>query len=245
MKVKEKERIYSKYITTHFEAVHEKGKSDFETYCRYFKINYLKHLPESKDSKILDIGCGMGHFLYFLEKEGYKNYLGIDISKENIEFCKEKGFNVELWDALSFLKEKQETFDIIVMNDIIEHLSKQEIIQILELVNKNLVENGKTIIKTPNSSNPILANAGRYIDFTHEIGFTEESLSQVLRISGFRDVRVYPQDIYIFYKNPLNYIAKFISKLLNLIFKLLFLLYGRKTTKIFTKSIIAVAEKVR
>lgn len=146
-------------------------------------------------------------------------------------------------DAFDFLKKNTEHFDLVVMNDIIEHLNKQEIIQILEFVNKNLVENGKTIIKTPNSSNPILANSGRYIDFTHEIGFTEESLSQILRVSGFREVRVYPQDVYIFYKNPLNYIAKFISKILNLIFRLLFLLYGRKTTKIFTKDIIAVAVK--
>lgn len=84
MKVKEKEQIYDKYITTHFGTIHEKEAGEFETYYKYFKKNYLKHLPESKESKILDIGCGMGHFLYFLEKEGYKNYLGIDISKENI-----------------------------------------------------------------------------------------------------------------------------------------------------------------
>ena len=243
MKVKEKEQIYNRYITTHFEAVHKKGKSDFETYYKYFKKNYSKHLPEDKDLKILDIGCGMGHFLYFLEKEDYKDYIGIDISKENIEFCKEKGLNVRLSNVFDFLAEKTVPFHVIVMNDIIEHFNKQEIIRILELVNKNLVENGKIIIKTLNAANPILANGGRYIDFTHEISFTEESLSQVLRVSGFKDVRIYPQDIYIFYKNPLNYVAKFISKLLNLTFRLLFLLYGRKTTKIFTKSIIAVATK--
>ncbi|KAF5416105.1 MAG: Ubiquinone biosynthesis O-methyltransferase [Candidatus Methanophagaceae archaeon] len=203
----------------------------------------MKHLPESKESKNLDIGCGMGHFLYFLEKEGYKNYLGIDISKESIEFCKERNFHVKCCDVFDYLKGTTESFDVIVMNDIIEHFNKQEIIEILKLVNKNLVENGKVIIKTLNAANPILASSSRYMDFTHEIGFTEESLSQILRVCGFNNVRIYPQDLYIFYKNPLNYIAKFISKLLNLNFRLLFILHGRKTTKIFTKDIIAVGVK--
>lgn len=69
MKVKEKEQMYDKYITTHFEAMHEREGGEFETYDRYYKKNYLKHLPERKELKILDIGCGMGHFLYFLEKK--------------------------------------------------------------------------------------------------------------------------------------------------------------------------------
>jgi hypothetical protein len=32
----------------------------------------------------------------------------------------------------------------------------------------------------------------RYADFTHEIGFTDKSLQQVLWIAGFRDIRVLP-----------------------------------------------------
>lgn len=35
MKVKEKEQMYDKYITTHFEAMHEREGGEFETYDRY------------------------------------------------------------------------------------------------------------------------------------------------------------------------------------------------------------------
>ncbi|KAB2945331.1 MAG: Ubiquinone biosynthesis O-methyltransferase [Candidatus Methanoperedens nitroreducens] len=242
MKIIEKKQIYEKYLTTHFQAAHENEYNEFKTYHKYFKINYSKHLNEDKKLKILDIGSGMGHFLYFLEKEGYKNNLGIDISNENIEFCKNKGFHVEYIDAFDFLEKNIEPFDVIVMNDIIEHFDKNEIVQILNLINNNLCDNGKVIVKTLNSSNPFLANSGRYIDFTHEISFTEESLSQILKVCSFEDVKVYPQDIYIFYTNPLNYIAKYFSKFMNLTFRIIFLMYGRKT-KIFTKSIIAVGFK--
>jgi 2-polyprenyl-3-methyl-5-hydroxy-6-metoxy-1,4-benzoquinol methylase len=192
---------------------------------------------------ILDLGCGMGHFLNFLEVEGYSNYLGVDISEENIEFCKKNGFNVEKGNIFDFLKKSPDTYDAIIMNDIIEHLEKIEIVNLLKIIFQKLNNGGRLIIKAPNASNPIMASSSRYCDFTHEVLFTEESLSQVLRISGFTQVSIYPQDLYVFYYNPLNYLAKILNFLLNGTFRLLFHFYGRKTTKLFTKNIIAVAIK--
>ena len=126
----------------------------------------------------------MGHFLNFLEIGGYKNYLGVDISEENIEFCKKNGFNVERGNIFNFLKNSPDSYDAIIMNDIIEHLEKPEILNVLEIIFKKLNTGGRLIIKTPNASNPIMASSSRYYDFTHELLFTEESLSQVLKISG-------------------------------------------------------------
>lgn len=243
MNPKDKNRIYDQYITTHFGKIHGRGDAEYETYYRYFKRNYLTHLPENKNSRIIDVGCGMGHFLFFLKNEGYKEYLGIDISRENIEFCKANDFNVELWNIFDFFEETKDVYDVIVMNDILEHFNKDEIFKILELVYARLNEKGRLILKVPNAANPILAGSSRYIDFTHETLFTEESLSQILNVVGFKDVQLFPQDIYIFYTNPLNYIAKAISYILNIFFRLLFILHGRKTTKIFTKDIISLAIK--
>lgn len=92
-------------------------------------------------------------------------------------------------------------------------------------------------------ANPITGIRSRYVDFTHEIGFTEESLSQVLRLVGFQDVKVYPQDIYVL-KNPIiNFVAKATAMILHKIFFILFLLHGATSTRIFTKTIIAVGSK--
>jgi len=242
MKVDEKSQIYDNYISTHFGKVHG-GKEEFERVSKYFKKNYLKHLPTDYNAKILDLGCGMGHFLYFLEKNGYTNCVGVDISNENIEFCKKQGFNVLLSNAFEYLQDPNQLYDAIIMNDILEHFDKQEVILLLNLVFERLDGNGRLIIKVPNASNPIMACSSRYFDFTHESIFTEESLSQILKVSGFDDIRVYPQDLYVFYYNPLNYLAKCFSRLLNFTFRLLFIMHGRKTTKIFTKDIIAVAIK--
>ena len=236
-------RLYENYITTHFGNIYKNAHKDFMTYYRYYNKNYSKFIPNNKNIYILDIGCGMGHFIYYLQKKGYQNYLGVDISKENINFCKTKGFHVEHVDIFDFLKSNVEPFDVIIMNDVIEHLNKEEILRLLDLMYNNLAEEGTVIIKSPNSSNPILGNSSRYVDFTHKISFTEESLSQVLKVCGYKDVRIYPQNIYIFYLNPINYIAKITSNIFNFIFRIIFILYGRKSTKIFTKDLIAVAKK--
>jgi 2-polyprenyl-3-methyl-5-hydroxy-6-metoxy-1,4-benzoquinol methylase len=238
-------KLYKNYITTIFGEIHSINSlnKEFEIYRKYYQKNYLKYMPSNKDGKILDVGSGMGHFLYFLEREGYRNYLGIDISEECVNFCKKLGFRVKLSDAIKFLRDTNKAYDCIVINDLLEHFTKTKIIKFLKLCHNALKEGGIIIIKTINCSNPILGTNSRYGDFTHETGFTETSLSQILKLVDFKNIRIYPQDIYIFYYNPLNYIAKGLSKMLNLMFRLLFYLYGKKSIKIFTKMIIAIAEK--
>ena len=236
-------RTYKKYISTHFKRSHAGTKEEFELFRRYFQKNHKRFLPSDKNAKILDIGCGMGHFLYFLQQEAYCNVLGVDLSEENINFCKGKGFNVIKVDAFKFLEREIQDFDCIVMNDIIEHLKKEEILKILNLIKENLSEKGTFICKTKNASNPLTTSHSRYVDLTHEVLFTEESLIQVLMIAGFRQVKIYPQDIYVL-KNPIvNILAKIAAFILHKIFHLLFLLHGVESIHIFTKDIIGVAKK--
>src|SRR5881397_1294588 len=48
-------------------------------------------LPADRQSRILDIGCGEGALLSFLEECGYRNIDGFDISPENIDICHKAG----------------------------------------------------------------------------------------------------------------------------------------------------------
>ena len=77
------------------------------------------------------------------------------------------------------------------MNDVIEHIHKNKIIPILKLIYSSLPIGGTLIIKTPNLENPFCSYT-RYSDFTHQIGFTGNSLVQVLKMSGFNDISIYP-----------------------------------------------------
>jgi len=243
MKTDEKRKIYENYTATVFHKIHQMDGKDFEIYRKVFRKNFLPLLPENHNTKILDIGCGLGHFLYFLESEGYKNYIGIDVSDENINYCRQRGFNVDKANIIDFITSNVCSYDVIVMNDVLEHFTKSEITWLLDKIYSSMSDRGMLIVKVPNAANPLLSSYNRYIDFTHEIIFTEPSLFQVLANSGFRHIEILPNDIYVFTSNPLNYLAKYFAKSLHLIFRLLFLLHGSKSTKIFTKHLIAVAIK--
>ena len=238
-----KKRIYDFYVSNGFGNSHDIKK--YEMYRKYFKKNYLKYMPKDKANIILELGCGMGEFFYFCKKEGYNNYQGIDASAENIAYIKKymgKESNVSVNDILDFLKNNNRGYDAIVLNDVIEHFTKKEIFELLDSVYACLNKNGVFLVKTPNMANPFVAAAGRYIDFTHEIGFTEYSMKQILLTTGYRDVKIIGTDIYVL--NPcISIIAKVISKIINCFLFLLSALYGRTSLRIFDKDILAAGYK--
>lgn len=233
--------IYKNYISSHFGHFHDFDEEIGYIY-KLFRRNYLNYLPKEKSKYIVDLGCGMGHFLYFLKKEGYTNYLGVDVSTENVEFCQSKGFKVIELNVFDFLTNCPKV-DVFILNDIIEHFSIDDAIRLLDLLREKLSSDGKVIIKTPNGASPLLGNSSMYQDITHKFCYTQISLAQILRIVRFEKIKIIPQDIYIFAYNPFNYLAKFMAFSLNMIFKILFLLYGKKTITIFDKHLIAIATK--
>jgi len=184
-------RCYEAYVTKHWAHTHSLSRAEYELYykasCRRFK----GILPENKEAEILDVACGGGHFLYFLQKSGYKNSRGIDLSKEQLVTAREMGvLNLEEADFFDYLKKHPSRFDVIVANDIIEHLFKDEVLAFLDTVRASLKPGGTAIISTINASS-LFGAANVYIDFTHETGFTQESLMQVMRVCDFDDVVVY------------------------------------------------------
>lgn len=80
--------VYDKYADTVFKDVNILTDEQFKKASIKFEDLYGGILPGNRDSNILDIGCGAGHFLYYLKTKGYNNFLGIDISPQQVEYCK-------------------------------------------------------------------------------------------------------------------------------------------------------------
>ncbi|MDE7131171.1 MAG: hypothetical protein K2O65_05170, partial [Lachnospiraceae bacterium] len=102
---------------------------------------------------------------------------------------------------------------------------------------------GVLVIKTVNAANPFLAPAGRYMDFTHETIYDEFSIKDILLIAGFKAERIHVKEsnLYVFWNNPLNYIAWLLNSFINLLLRCYFILNFKKH-KIFTKNFIAVVK---
>jgi len=75
----------------------------------------------------------------------------------------------------------------VIAFDLLEHFSKTEVVRFGEQVCRVLKAGGKWLLHVPNGESPF-AGRMRYWDFTHELAFTAESLSQLLLSCGFRSV---------------------------------------------------------
>lgn len=186
-----RERIYATYVTDKMSFVRDYDEASYRNFATTYR-KYCGHLlPNDRESRILDVGCGHGNFLYFLQCSGYKNIWGIDISPEQVERARRICPNVEVGDALEFLGNHPDSFDFISALDFIEHLDKDEVFRFLDNIMVALKKGGSILLQTVNAESPF-GSQHRYNDFTHEVGFTPNSLCDVLRISGFEKCRVYP-----------------------------------------------------
>jgi 2-polyprenyl-3-methyl-5-hydroxy-6-metoxy-1,4-benzoquinol methylase len=163
--------------------VHEGNQS-------YYKENYTVFLPKDKGARILDIGCGAGQFLFFLKALGYENIEGCDIGEKQIRLVTDMGIKGTVISNINeFLNRKTNYYDFIFMGQVIEHLRKEELILELRNIFNSMKEGGVFLFSTPNMC-CISGLYQRYIDITHEIGFTERSVHQLMQIVGFKKIHV-------------------------------------------------------
>jgi 2-polyprenyl-3-methyl-5-hydroxy-6-metoxy-1,4-benzoquinol methylase len=153
--------------------------------------NVGPYLPNpTTGGRVLDIGSGQGDLLALCRDRGI-DAEGIDRSPELADACNRAGLKVTLVrDVAEFLSETSEYWTTVSLIDVLEHFSKEEAYRVLTLVRtKALRSGGRLVLQVPNMQSPF-ATLNLYHDVTHEWGYTEASIRQILVAAGFRDVRV-------------------------------------------------------
>ena len=238
-------RIQLSARTESFDSFWE-GPDDIErgyrTLGQFYRVNYMQHVPQDHAARILVISCGPGYFVNTLHEDGYTDVVGIDSDSSKVAHAERRGLNCRLGTAFEELEDAQESFEAIICEQELNHLTKSEMVDFLKLAWDNLAPGGRLICHGLNGANPIVGAETFAQNFDHFNTFTAYSLRQVLEHSGFRDIHVFGLHLYVFYRNPFNYVAWGISSFLSLFFRVLFVMYG-KSNKIFTKKIAAVAVK--
>lgn len=217
----------------------EKG---YKSFFQYYKHNYLPHIPKNKQSQILVVSCGPGYLVNLLNAQGYTRVLGIDSDPRKIEYAKKRNLNCTLEHAFLFLQHSVESFDVIIPEQELNHLTREEMITFLELCWRSLRPDGVLIVYGLNGANPLVGSENLAHNIDHFNTFTEYSLKQVLRLTNFVDIKILPLKLYVFWLNPMNYIGLAATWTIELLFRLLFAMYG-KSVRILTKKLAATCRK--
>jgi 2-polyprenyl-3-methyl-5-hydroxy-6-metoxy-1,4-benzoquinol methylase len=178
-----RDRIYSKYADTHV-GWQDTSSSVYRRWANHAAAHLRGWLPQEKGATCLDLGCGPGNVLYMLRELGYSNTAGVDISEAWMPVARQICPNVTQGDAIEYLQERHQQFDLITAFDLIEHLRKDQVLDFLDLLYQALRPGGSIILQTPNAESP-WGCMHRYHDLTHELAFDPRSLAHCCRLSGF------------------------------------------------------------
>jgi 2-polyprenyl-3-methyl-5-hydroxy-6-metoxy-1,4-benzoquinol methylase len=185
-------RMYDRYITSRSQG-HKLGAARLVAFREaHLRKLIAAHFPADRGAKILDLGCGNGMLLNCAKQAGYNNISGIDVSVQQVELAEELGFQGvqqgDLFEAVSSIADA--SLETVVTFDVIEHFRKGELICFVDEVFRSLRDSGRWIMHVPNAESSFGTRI-RYGDFTHEIAFTRDSISQLLLSSGFAQVDCY------------------------------------------------------
>jgi 2-polyprenyl-3-methyl-5-hydroxy-6-metoxy-1,4-benzoquinol methylase len=183
---------FDRYLSTHFARL---GNAQRTTHrLESLRANYHDLIPTDPTAAVLEIGPGMGELLQYLTVEcGLRNVEAIDLSQEVAQHCSQHYCPTsQVDDPVAFLSAHAGQYDLIMLLHVLEHVEKSQAVAFLSAIRRALKPRGRIIVEVPNMANPVIGSTSRYGDFTHEIGFTEHSLEQALRLAGFETIRVRP-----------------------------------------------------
>lgn len=148
---------------------------------------WLSHwLPSDKNSRCLDLGCGLGETIYLLETKGYKYTTGVNLCKEEIDQAKKfVNGNLVHSDAIDYLKSCSDcSFDFLTALNFLEHLPKDELLTVMTESKRVLKPGGTLVAMVPNAISPF-SGVTRFWDITHEWAFTPNNFKQLALVTGF------------------------------------------------------------
>ncbi len=136
--------------------------------------------------RALDIGCGMRQYSYFC-KAG--EYVGIDVNG-----C------VDVIASVSHLPFRDESFDRLVMFDVLEHV--RDVVLAIKECKRVLRPYGRILILTPNTLGFGVYDS--FADPSHRHHFSWKGLRNILRSCGFTIDSEVPLHLHIFW--PLRFL---------------------------------------
>jgi O-antigen chain-terminating methyltransferase len=156
-------------------------KSRLEQYSPFLEL-----LTSNFDKRFaLDIGCGRGEWLELLDEKGFAAQ-GVDLDSGMLASCVERGFDVKEAEGIEYLEGfESNALHLISAFHVVEHISFEQLQNLIKQAYRVLVPGGLLILETPNPENLSVASAGFYLDPTHIKPIPPLLLSFATEFEGF------------------------------------------------------------
>lgn len=179
------DKFYSEYAAYKSNLSEYLSGSDYDVFISTKKLTMFDlgtPLSSFKGKRYLDIGCGTGHWLRYLNENNLTDGYGIDTSPECVSLGKKFGVDIRNTDFFDI----SEKFDLMFMSHLIEHVRSPG--AFIEQCANLLNDNGILIIETP-VYGPVAECFGekwRYLMPVEHLNiFSVEALNQLLSNYGF------------------------------------------------------------
>ena len=148
---------------------------------------FLKYFEGCRN--VLDIGCGRGEFLELMKEQGI-GARGVDLDETMVDYCRMRGLEVELKDAISYLEGFEDgSLDGIFIDQVVEHMEPGYLIRLLQLCHQKMQYGFYLITDTVNPLS-FFSFANFYIDLTHIRPVHPETLKFLFDNAGFRELEM-------------------------------------------------------
>ncbi|RPI18065.1 MAG: methyltransferase domain-containing protein [Ignavibacteriae bacterium] len=185
----------------------------------------LKGKINPSKTSVVDIGCGIGYFLYIAKQDNFK-VTGIDISRWAGKYAKEK-FDIDVQTG-NFLEMdiRKDEYDIVTLWQTIEHLPEPN--DFIKKIYNILKPGGYICIATPDVDSWIARFYKKkwncYMPDEHIALFDFKSLKTILELNNFRPVVIKRIHERQFIPEQIEYFKLFIVRIIkNIVLKLKFL----------------------
>lgn len=132
-------------------------------------------------SSVLDIACGDGALIDYLNRLGHAAR-GVDGDPVNVSKAQAQGLPVRLGDAFRLADEA--AVDAITLVHFVEHLTPEQLVELLGHCASLLRDEGRLVILTPNYADWTVASEIFWLDPTHVRPYPRALLEKMLRGIG-------------------------------------------------------------
>ena len=194
------------YIST----IYDTGRTPVTEYPRQLVAHLMERFSLVPGTKLVELGCGRGDFLTAFQKAGF-DCTGIDRVEASVRLSPH--LEIRTCDlSKDRLPFDDNSIDVIYHKSLIEHLYDAETLMAESV--RVLKPGGKLVVLTPDWQSQW---KNFYEDYTHSRPYDELSLSDLLRVTGLRNVSAekFLQLPIAWRSGPARFLARMLRLLLN------------------------------